>query len=310
MGDQAVGPQQVGASTVVGVQHENHRQRLRTGVYQLVSKTNFHAKRPGLAAVLRRASAFMASRENQPRRTIETPGVGVTRKSPRGKNMRDFSTLASLSKTMDGLATRSPMKTFHCTHCQNLVFFENVRCLNCDRSLAFLPDRGVMAALTQSPDGLWRAEIPGAETLGYRLCANYDGVSVCNWVICADDPSDFCRSCRLNQVIPDLSSERNAVAWFRWRSPSDACSIPCWVSACRWSRKASMRTGARIRVPGELLRRRCKRILTGHDNGLITLNIAEADDVHREKERTLQKEPYRTLLGIFATRSAIISGTG
>ena len=26
-----------------------------------------------------------------------------------------------------------------------------------------------------------------------------------------------------------------------------------------------------------------KRVLTGHDNGLITINIAEADDVHREK---------------------------
>jgi hypothetical protein len=42
-----------------------------------------------------------------------------------------------------------------------------------------------------------------------------------------------------------------------------------------------------------------KRVLTGHDNGLITINIAEADDVHRETERTLQKEPYRTLLGHF-----------
>ena len=42
-----------------------------------------------------------------------------------------------------------------------------------------------------------------------------------------------------------------------------------------------------------------KRVLTGHDNGLITINIAEADDVHREQQRTLQKEPYRTLLGHF-----------
>ena len=108
------------------------------------------------------------------------------------------------------------MKTFHCTHCQNLIFFENVRCLNCGRSLAFLPDRGLMAALTQSSDGLWRSEIPGAEAQGYRLCANYDRVSVCNWVVSAEDPSDFCRSCRLNRVIPDLSSpSAMRVAWFR-----------------------------------------------------------------------------------------------
>ena len=45
------------------------------------------------------------------------------------------------------------MKTFHCTHCQHLVFFENMRCLNCGRALAYLPDRNLMAALQQGPDG-------------------------------------------------------------------------------------------------------------------------------------------------------------
>ena len=96
------------------------------------------------------------------------------------------------------------MKTFHCTHCQNLIFFENVRCLNCGHPLAFLPDLGVMAALSESPDGLWRSEIrtapdqaaqappaqdPPAQAPAYRLCANYDQVSVCNWVVPADDPN-------------------------------------------------------------------------------------------------------------------------
>jgi hypothetical protein len=41
------------------------------------------------------------------------------------------------------------------------------------------------------------------------------------------------------------------------------------------------------------------RVLTGHDNGLITINVAEADDVYREQQRTRQNEPYRTLLGHF-----------
>jgi hypothetical protein len=40
-------------------------------------------------------------------------------------------------------------------------------------------------------------------------------------------------------------------------------------------------------------------ILTGHDNGLITINIAEADDAEREKRRHSMGEPYRTLLGHF-----------
>ena len=38
-------------------------------------------------------------------------------------------------------------------------------------------------------------------------------------------------------------------------------------------------------------------VLTGHENGVITVNIAEADDAEREKRRTAMHEPYRTLLG-------------
>ncbi len=41
------------------------------------------------------------------------------------------------------------------------------------------------------------------------------------------------------------------------------------------------------------------RVLTGHRDGLITLNIEEADDVHRERMRTSLHEPYRTLVGHF-----------
>jgi hypothetical protein len=39
--------------------------------------------------------------------------------------------------------------------------------------------------------------------------------------------------------------------------------------------------------------------MTGHNNGLITLALKEADDVTREKVRTEMGEPYRTLLGHF-----------
>jgi hypothetical protein len=40
-------------------------------------------------------------------------------------------------------------------------------------------------------------------------------------------------------------------------------------------------------------------VLTGHDNGVITLSMAEADDATREKTRQEMGEPYRTLLGHF-----------
>jgi hypothetical protein len=192
------------------------------------------------------------------------------------------------------------MKTFHCTHCQNLVFFENVRCLNCGHSLAFLPDLGFMAALQERRDGLWRAELDAPDSRGYRLCANYDQVSVCNWVVPADDRSAFCGSCRLNRVIPDLSSERNRVAWFRLEVAKRRLLyslLGLWLPI--EPKAAATGSGLAFEFLEDSSDGDAKRVFTGHDNGLITINIAEADDVHREKERALQKEPYRTLLGHF-----------
>ena len=39
--------------------------------------------------------------------------------------------------------------------------------------------------------------------------------------------------------------------------------------------------------------------MTGHDNGLVTIALAEADDAERERRRAAMGEPYRTLLGHF-----------
>jgi hypothetical protein len=192
------------------------------------------------------------------------------------------------------------MKTFHCTHCQNLVFFENVRCLNCGHSLAFLPDLGVMGALSECSDKLWRAELEAPNSRGYRLCANYDQVSVCNWAVPADESSDFCRSCRLNRVIPLLSSGRNQVAWFRLEVAKRRMLYTLiGLGLPVLPKDGDGRPGLAFEFLEDSPDGDAKRVLTGHDNGLITINIAEADDVHRETERTLQKEPYRTLLGHF-----------
>jgi hypothetical protein len=41
------------------------------------------------------------------------------------------------------------------------------------------------------------------------------------------------------------------------------------------------------------------KVMTGHDNGVITIALAEADDAERERRRANMGEPYRTLLGHF-----------
>ena len=94
------------------------------------------------------------------------------------------------------------MRIFHCDHCQQLVFFENSRCVNCEHTLAYLPDLADIGSLESAGANLWRSL--GAEERAYRLCRNYSHENVCNWAIPAEDPHTLCLSCRLTRVIPNL----------------------------------------------------------------------------------------------------------
>jgi hypothetical protein len=193
------------------------------------------------------------------------------------------------------------MKTFHCNECQNLVFFENDHCLNCGHQLAYLPDQALIAAVQQDADGLWRCKGAPDNSQAYRLCANYQDQNICNWAVPQDDPDPLCLSCRLTRVIPDLTRTGQDV-WYRLevakrrliygvlslhlpldkQSPNTPHGVA--FSFLEDSQGADGDKG---------------RVLTGHDNGLITINVAEVDDIKREQQRLQHNEPYRTLLGHF-----------
>src|SRR4051812_22079151 len=105
------------------------------------------------------------------------------------------------------------MKIFHCDHCRQLVFFENVECLRCGHRLGYLPDLGVVGSLDPAGPDLWSSPLPRAKGKTYRLCTNYQVENTCNWVVAAEDASPYCRSCRLTRVIPDLGTPGHREAW-------------------------------------------------------------------------------------------------
>jgi hypothetical protein len=184
------------------------------------------------------------------------------------------------------------MKTFHCSHCQALVFFENVGCLVCGRGLAYLPDQRRIEAF----------EPEAAEVVpGYRLCNNYIAEQVCNWAVPVADGNPLCESCRLTRVIPDLAQTGNREAWYRLEKAKrrllytlQGLRLPIVPKVDRGDTGLAFEFLHDSLVGGD-----AARVLTGHDNGLITVNAAEADDVQREQQRILQQEPYRTLIGHF-----------
>jgi len=191
------------------------------------------------------------------------------------------------------------MKIFHCDHCENLVFFENIRCLRCDHALAYLPDVSDLGSLEPAGEKLWRSPI-GLGRRTYRLCANYSLENVCNWAIPAGDSDPLCQSCRLTRVIPDLTQAGNKEAWYRLEVAKRrlvyslaALGLPVQ------NKEDDPARGLAFEFLSDTATTEDKPVLTGHANGVITISIAEADDVEREKRRLAMHEPYRTLLGHF-----------
>jgi len=193
------------------------------------------------------------------------------------------------------------MKIFRCETCGNPLFFENVQCLKCGSKLAFLPDRLALCAIEPVPgaeEGLWRRKASHRRHAGvrsYRLCQNQEAYQACNFAVDASDPDHFCVSCRQTRVLPDLSVPGNTERWYRIERakrrlfytlaklglnsvnlPGDAASGPVFHFLAD--------------LPGQ-------QVMTGHLNGVITLNVAEADDEERIHRRVALHEPYRTLLG-------------
>jgi hypothetical protein len=190
------------------------------------------------------------------------------------------------------------MKVFHCDHCRRLVFFENTQCVNCDHRLAFLPHAMVVGSLDpiDTDESAWTSPLPAANGRTYRLCANYRDHQVCNWIVEAEDGNPLCESCRLTLVIPDLDVPGNRAAWYRLEVAKRRLLYTLLELGLPFDPGDGGQPAIAFRfmsdaLPGD------PPVTTGHASGVITMNIAEADDAERERRRTALGEPYRTLLG-------------
>src|SRR5919106_4546362 len=191
------------------------------------------------------------------------------------------------------------MKLFECQHCGQLLYFENTRCERCGHDLGYLPDSAVLSALTREDGDRWRLL---AAPLGLvRFCANasYDA---CNWLVPAESSDAFCRACRHNRTIPDLGVAEHLLRWRRLEAAKHrlvygllrlGLPLPSKIEDSESGLAFDFLAGPAGRF------QETPQVITGHARGLITINIAEADDAERERARKDMAEPYRTLLGHF-----------
>lgn len=198
------------------------------------------------------------------------------------------------------------MKTFHCDFCGYPVYFEDTRCPNCDHALGFLSDLRVISALDPLNDDDWSALIPEAGGRHYRQCQNYRTEEVCNWMLPPESEETFCPACRLNRTIPNLTREGNRLSWRRLERAKrrlvyslSTLGLPVMNQDDDPERGLAFDFLADPDPDPDADFETREHVMTGHASGLITINIAEADDAVRERLRLNMNERYRTLIGHF-----------
>jgi len=182
------------------------------------------------------------------------------------------------------------VQPFPCSVCSQLLFFDNWACLRCGSKVGYLPDVGLLAALRPVDDRFERIDgAPGR----YRQCANRS-LARCNWMVADDDSVDRCASCRLTSVRTSDTDTDSARAFAdaegakrRLLHQLRELQLPVI------DRSVDAERG----IAFELLSSRARNVVTGHRSGIITLDLSESDDAHRELVRQQLGEPYRTVLG-------------
>ncbi len=188
------------------------------------------------------------------------------------------------------------MKVFRCQSCKSAIYFENRFCGACGHDLGYLPVAGILSAL--EPEGDYFVALT-PEKPKVRFCQNA-GPDACNWMIPADQEDPFCLACQHNRMIPDLNLNNNLQHW----RDMEIAKHRLFYSLMALRLPIQTRTqnpehGLVFDFLEEAPDLGTPKVLTGHDEGVIVINLNEADDVKRAKFRAAMHEPYRTLLGHF-----------
>jgi hypothetical protein len=195
------------------------------------------------------------------------------------------------------------MKPYPCPNCGRPTHFEVRVCPNCAFTLGYEPTSDQLLFLGDGATK-WR-DAQGTEH-GAVVCANNNDYAICNWLVPSVGDEPRCLACRHNRTIPDLTAPGVPERWAKIEAAKRRLfhtllhlnlPIETVAEANAKGTEPGLAFDFLYDPVGE--RTGTVQITTGHDAGLVTLNLIEADDVQRERMRTALGEPYRTLLGHF-----------
>ncbi|WP_460226024.1 zinc-binding metallopeptidase family protein [Aurantivibrio infirmus] len=193
------------------------------------------------------------------------------------------------------------MKMFNCD-CGRMVFFENTQCTTCHRKLGFDPESFRLLSFEKNGTDTWLS----SEHQAFKECLNGKQYNVCNWMIPARSSDTYCLACNLNEMVPAIAAPKKRLWW----SNMEIAKRRLLYTLLRLnlpivSRKLDSEGIAFAFLEDKRINPNVKEeiVSTGHAQGLITVYLAEADDVSRELARVKLGENYRTLLGHFRHES-------
>jgi hypothetical protein len=189
------------------------------------------------------------------------------------------------------------MKLFRCQACDNLVYFENRTCGRCGHRLGYIPELEIIAAVEPAGEPNWTPL--KADGAARRFCANADH-DVCNWMLPPGSAGELCVACRHNDTIPDLSNPAHVASW----RELELAKHRLFYSLLRWrlplkTRAEDSRHGLAFEFLADPPQGSGVKVMTGHDEGIVTIALTEADSAERERRRSQLDEPYRSVLGHF-----------
>ena len=195
------------------------------------------------------------------------------------------------------------MKPYACPNCGRPNHFEVRVCPRCSFTLGYDPETDQFLFLGDEAT-TWRdAQGEAHEVV---VCANNNRYGICNWLVPAVGNQPLCLACKHNRTIPDLTGPNVPERWAK----IEAAKRRLFHTLIHLSLPAEtmMEAAANGTCPGLAFdflydpigeQTGTVQVTTGHEAGVITLNLIEADDAKREEMRTRLGEPYRTLLGHF-----------
>lgn len=197
-------------------------------------------------------------------------------------------------------------KVWQC-RCGQALFFRNSQCLACQALLGYQPQQSRLSSLQPGPVADTWLQDDNLDAGAFRRCANLDTAAACNWLIAAHSTAPLCVACSLNRTIPDLSVPENPERWrkvetAKRRLVAQLISLGLQVVP----KSVDEDTGLAFDFVGIDLEGNAPT--TGHANGLITLDIKEADDAHREKSACRCVNRTAPCSAIFAMKSVITTG--